>query len=207
MAAVIRGTSLAEQGNAVQSSGEFELGILTQDPAAAAAPDVSPLLAGLEPGGFQTLASLDDMRAAVNKLAAGAQRLLSMYTPDLEPELYDQTPFLDIAKRFVLARNFVKIRVLVGDGRKLARDTNRFVAMGRRLGSYIELRYVQKPIPQRSAGYLIADDRNYVLHEKHGVWSGIADFGSPRNARIVLNEFDAIWMANASDDDLKVAAR
>ncbi len=36
-------------------------------------------------------------------------------TPDLEPEIYDQPPFLEIIKRFVLARSFAKVRVLLRD--------------------------------------------------------------------------------------------
>ncbi len=67
---------------------------------------------------------------------------MSIYTPDLEPQLYDQTEFLDIVKRFVLGRNFAKVRVVLGDGSRLLRDGNRFVAMGRRLTSYIDIRVV-----------------------------------------------------------------
>lgn len=133
---------------------------------------------------------------------------MSIYTPDLEPELYDQTPFLDIAKRFVLARNFVKIRVLVGDGRRLSRDGNRFVAMGRRLGSYIEMRMMQPgTVAQRAASYLIADDRALMLRTAVGSWTGIADFNSALNARTVLNEFDVAWQANAPIDELQIATR
>ena len=52
------------------------------------------------------LTSLAEVRAAVNEIAATAQRLISIYTPDLEPELYDQTAFLDVIKHFVLTRSF-----------------------------------------------------------------------------------------------------
>src|SRR3974377_2279504 len=50
------------------------------------------------------LTSLAEVRAAVNEIAATAQRLISIYTPDLEPDLYDQTPFLDVIKHFMLMR-------------------------------------------------------------------------------------------------------
>ena len=42
------------------------------------------------------LTSLAEVRAAVSEIAATAQRLISIYTPDLEPDLYDQTPFLEV---------------------------------------------------------------------------------------------------------------
>ncbi len=85
------------------------------------------------------------MRAAVDAVAAGAQRLMSIYTPDLEPELYDQNSFLEIVKRFVLARRFAKVRVLLSDSGRLLRDNNRFVAMGRRLTSCIDIRPAAVP--------------------------------------------------------------
>ncbi len=190
----------------MQSAVEFELGILTQSNAPTVAGIAPELTAGLKLESLVALNSQEDVQAAVNRVAAGAQRLMSLYTPDLEPELYDQTPFLDIAKRFVLARNFAKIRVLVGSDRRIARDSNRFVAMGRRLGSYIEMRYAQHPVPQRCSSYLIADNRSVVLRAAAATWSGIADFSSAENARIILDEFDVAWQANAPDDQLQLAA-
>ncbi|HKZ74876.1 MAG TPA: hypothetical protein VJ011_12475, partial [Steroidobacteraceae bacterium] len=72
--------------------------------------------------------ALDEARAAVNEVAASAQRLISIYTPDLEPELYETSAFLDIAKRFVLSRSFAKMRVLIWQPMRLMRESNRFIA-------------------------------------------------------------------------------
>ena len=88
----------------------------------------------------RVISSLEEMRAAVDAVAASAQRLMSIYTPDLEPDLYDQNGFLEIVKRFVLARRFAKVRVLLSDSGHLLRDNNRFIAMGRRLTSCIDIR-------------------------------------------------------------------
>src|SRR5437764_11741850 len=70
----------------------------------------------------RVIGSLEEMRAAVDAVAASAQRLMSIYTPDLEPDLYDQNGFLEIVKRFVLARRFAKVRVLLSDSARLLRD-------------------------------------------------------------------------------------
>lgn len=191
----------------VPSTSEFELGLLTHDCASANIGALPALVTGLESSTLIQLDSREDMRAAVNRIAAGANRMMSMFAPNLEPELFDQTPFLDIAKRFVLARNFVKIRVLVADNRRLGRDGNRFVAMARRLGSYIEMRMMHAPAEQRAASYLIADDRALAMRARTDSWSGLADFSTPANARILLNEFDIAWQANVPEDELRVATR
>lgn len=182
-------------------SPDRELDILTQPvPARAAAP--------LPPSeSLRVLASLEELRAAVVTVAGGAQRLMSIYTPDLEPELYDQTPFLEVVKRFVLARSFAKVRVLLGDSTRLMRDGNRFVAMGRRLTSYIDIRVVQGFPKHRAPAYLIADDRAIVYRARTDQWNAVADFNNPPMARVHLTEFDEVWNANAPDHQLRTAYR
>ena len=153
---------------------------------------------------FTTLA---EARQAVNRAASSAQRLMSIYTPDLEPDLYDQTAFLDIVKHFVLARSFSKVRVLLVEPTRVMRDSNRFVAMGRRLSSCIDIRYVAAESPQRASAYLIADDRAIAYRMRADTWDGIADFNNPPVAKLYLTEFDTVWNASAPEQGLRVARR
>jgi hypothetical protein len=147
----------------------------------------------------RVIATLEDMRAAVDAVAASAQRLMTIYTPDLEPELYDQNGFLEIVKRFVLARRFAKVRVLLSDSGRLLRDNNRFIAMGRRLTSCIDIRPAMDAVKQRACAYLIADDRAIVYRVHSDRWDGVADLNNPPIARQYLDEFDEIWHASADD--------
>jgi len=155
---------------------------------------------------LSVLTTLSEVRAAVNEIASSARRLISIYTPDLEPDLYDQTSFLEIVKQFVLTRSFSKVRVLLGEPARVQRD-NRFVAMGRRLSSCIDIRYVGAKTPQRASAYLIADDRAIMYRMRADTWDGIADINNPPVARLYMQEFDAIWNASAVDQGLRVARR
>ena len=149
---------------------------------------------------IRVISSLEEMRAAVEAVAGSAQRLMSIYTPDLEPDLYDQNGFLEIVKRFVLARRFAKARVLLSDSGRLLRDNNRFVAMGRRLTSCIDIRPLAGNAKQRACAYLIADDRAIVYRVHQDRWDGVADLNNPPVARQYLDEFDEIWHASAPDE-------
>jgi hypothetical protein len=153
------------------------------------------------------LTTLSEVRAAVNEVAATAQRLISIYTPDLEPDLYDQTPFLEIIKHFVLARSFAKVRVLLAEPSRVMRDSNRFVAMGRRLSSCIDIRFVAAQSAQRASAYLIADDRGIVYRMRADTWDGVADIHNLPAARQYLGEFDQVWNASAVDHGLRTARR
>jgi hypothetical protein len=165
---------------------------------------------GLNRHGGETLAvltSLAEVRAAVNEIAATAQRLISIYTPDLEPDLYDQSAFLEIVKHFVLTRSFAKVRVLLAEPTRVMRDSNRFVAMGRRLSSCIDIRYVAAQSPQRASAYLIADDRAIVYRMRADTWDGVADIDNQTAARLYLQEFDQVWNASAAEHGLRAARR
>jgi hypothetical protein len=153
------------------------------------------------------LTTLPEVRGAVNELAGGARRLISIYTPDLEPELYDQTIFLELIKQFVLTHSFSKVRVLLAEPTRVIRDSNRFVAMGRRLSSCIDIRYVAAQTPQRASAYLIADDRAIMYRMRADTWDGIVDINNPPVAKLYLQEFDTIWNASAVDHGLRVARR
>ena len=159
------------------------------------------------PETLTVLTSLTDVRAAVNTTAASAQRLISIYTPDLEPDLYDQTPFLDIIKHFVLTRSFSKVRVLLAEPTRVMRDSNRFVAMGRRLSSCIDIRAITTQGPQRASAYLIADDRAIVYRMRADTWDGVADASNQPAARLYLQEFDNIWNASFAENGLRAARR
>jgi hypothetical protein len=156
---------------------------------------------------LSVLSTITEARAAVNEVAATAQRLISIYTPDLEPDLYDQTAFLEIIKHFVLARSFAKVRVLLAEPTRVMRDSNRFVAMGRRLSSCIDIRYVAAQAPQRASAYLIADDRAIVYRMRSDTWDGVADLNNPAAAKLYLQEFDTVWNASAPEHGLRVARR
>jgi hypothetical protein len=150
--------------------------------------------------------SLDEAQGAANEVASSAQRLLSIYTPDLEPELYDTSAFLEIAKRFVLSRSFAKIRVLIWQPTRLMRESNRFIAMGRRLSGSIDLRYAEGT-SQRASAYVIADDRAIAYRLRADCWDGIVDSDNPPVARLHLTEFDTIWAASEPGFNLRVARR
>ena len=153
------------------------------------------------------LTTLAEVRSAVCQGAASAQRLISIYTPDLEPDLYDQTGFLEVIKHFVLARSFAKVRVLLAEPTRVMRDSNRFVAMGRRLSSCIDIRYVAAEARQRASAYLIADDRAIVYRMRADTWDGVADINNPPVARLYLQEFDQIWDASAPEHGLRAVRR
>jgi hypothetical protein len=149
------------------------------------------------------LSSFEENRAAAAEIAAQAKRWISIYTPDLEPGIYDHAKFLDVAKRLVLAKPYAKIRVLISEPSRTVRIGNRFVSVGRRLNSYIEFRNGHRDYQDHREAYLIADDIALLYRVEGRKWEGIADTYEPAVARRYLSLFEDIWNASEIEQELR----
>lgn len=160
------------------------------------------------PETLHVLTTIEEVRTATQTVAASGQRLISIMTPDLEPDIYDQPPILDIIKRFVLGHSFAKVRVLMRDQARLISGANHFLAMAHRLTSYLEIRVRAPQYQALAAAYCIADDRAIVYRLRADRAEGIAGFNNPPIARQFLQEFDAIWQASGGEErEVRVARR
>src|SRR5260370_26535446 len=101
--------------------------------------------------------TMPEVREASLKVAKSAQRLLSIFTQDLEPLIYGEEPFLEAIKRLVLARSYAKVRVLLADPSRAMVDNNRFLALARALASCIDLRAMSPAYPASAGAFIIAD--------------------------------------------------
>lgn len=155
-------------------------------------------------GTGKTLSTSDDVRSAVIALTRQAERALTVLTPDLEPEIYDHEKFLETLKKFVLARSFARVRVLITDPERAMKSGNEFVNMGRRLNSYIEFRNAKEEDRGRTDAFCIADDVAIVYRTDGSQWDGIADSNEPAVVRKYLDEFDELWNACAIEPTLRL---
>lgn len=152
------------------------------------------------------ITTLDEYRVAVAELATRAKRSMSIYTPNLEPLLYDQDMFLEPVKRLVLARGHARLRVLISDPARAQRDGNRFMQMARRLTSFIELRNVPPEFRDNPASFIIADDRSIAYRHQATKWEGIAEYNDPGVVRRHLAYFDEVWAVSLIQPEMRATA-
>lgn len=152
------------------------------------------------------LSTLEEYRAAVSELATRAQRSLSIYTPNLEPLIYDQDCFLEPVKRLVLARGHARLRVLISDPARASREGNRFMQMARRLTSFIELRNVPPEFRNNPASFIVADDRAIAYRQQASRWDGIVEFDDQSVVRRHLAYFDEVWAVSLIQPEMRATA-
>jgi hypothetical protein len=151
----------------------------------------------------QILTSVADVRAAVMQVTAVANRTLSILTHDLEPEIYDHDDFLETLKKFILARTFARVRVVILEPARVVLSASRFVAMGRRLNSYIEFRRVTPDLSGHPVAFFIADEHALVYRARAEAWEGISDTYEPAVARMYLSKFETIWNACEIEPEIR----
>jgi hypothetical protein len=149
------------------------------------------------------LTTMPEVREASLKVAKSAQRLLSIFTQDLEPLIYGEEPFLEAIKRLVLARSYAKVRVLLADPSRAMVDNNRFLALARRLTSCIDLRAMSPEYPASAGAFIIADDKALVYRLRMDRWDGISDLNDPAVVRRYLNFFDEVWQTSMQESQMR----
>ena len=157
----------------------------------------------IDKGTRQKLSTQAEFRNAVSGITGVADRALAILTPDLEPEIYDHDDFLEALKRFILARSFARVRVLISDPSRALKTGNRFVSMGRRLNSYIEFRHVKEEYRNHPEAFCIADDVAIVLRADGERWEGVSNTAEPAMARKYLDMFDELWVACEVETELR----
>jgi len=143
----------------------------------------------------QVLTSVGEVRAAVIQVVGVATRTLSILTHDLEPDVYDHDDYLETLKRFILARAFARVRVLIAAPERALLSGSRFVAMGRRLNSYIEFRRMRPELGLHPEAFFIADEQALVYRARAETWDGVSDTHEPAVARMYLSKFESLWNA------------
>ena len=143
----------------------------------------------------QVLTGVAEVRAAVIQVTGAANRTLSILTHDLEPDVYEHDDFLETLKRFILARTFARVRVLILEPARVVLSASRFVAMGRRLNSYIEFRRVTPDLSAHPEAFFIADEHALVYRARADSWDGMSDTYEPAVARMYLSKFESLWNA------------
>lgn len=138
--------------------------------------------------------TFEEVREAAVEIAACAERSITILTPDLEPGIYDHEDFLEVIKRLVLARRYSRVRVLVSDPARTVRTGNHFVALGRRLNTYIDFRNLREEYRGRITDAFIIADEAAVLYRTDGRrFDGIMGTHEPVIARQHLDNFEQPW--------------
>lgn len=156
-----------------------------------------------EKEGFRRLSSLRDNREAAVAVAVLAKRELALFTPDLEPLIYDQEEFLGVVRALATRSRFSRIRVICLDSGPSVRAHHRFIGLAQRFSSYIEVRRASSDHAGLTDTCLVADETAFLYRPLFSRYEGYAELQAPMEARQRLKGFDDIWQQAEPDPEFR----
>lgn len=158
---------------------------------------------GEKPEGPVTLSGCLPISGINLRLVQQARREVLIFSTDLEPDLYDQGPFVEAVRRFCLGSLQMPVRVLLRDPRAVAVKGHRFVSLARQLTSRIAIRRLAEDFKDRQDAFLIADGRGYCVRHRSDAREAVADLDGPPQARLLQAEFEHMWERSDVDSELR----
>jgi predicted GNAT family N-acyltransferase len=197
------GLGFAPEGDIFEEAGIPHQRMVLADPDLAASADIDRRRIGVTGG----LIRIDQPQAqvrAVAAMAAQARHTLLVLTPDLEPQLYDQRPFLAAVRQLAVdRRGRLPVRILLIDAEPAVRRGHRLIELSRQLSSAVQIHAVPEQFAEQCDHFLVADDHGYCLRRFAAPTTVLADFADPAQARRLRRHFEQIWEQGATHPELR----
>lgn len=151
----------------------------------------------------QPFDDINDARAHALAMIGQARRSICIYTPDLEPRLYDHSSIQQACTRFLLAHPRNRLRILISDPSRALRNGHRLITLARRLTSNLHIRRRHPDYPAQTSAFLIVDDCGLLIRSEADQLVGHALYQHPGRARQQQRLFDTAWDHSLSDPDMR----
>ena len=175
----------------------------TDNPVPAEELDIASMQLGVDRLGF-TLHRREDVRAMAQTLAEQAQRGLMLLTPDLEPAIFDQQPFLNAISKLARQHRDAYFRILLLDSRSIQQHGHRLIELSRRMSPNIEFRRPPPDYQNTGKTFLLCDDAGYYFRPLASRYEGTANFNNPGEVARLKKYFMEIWGRSEPDSELRL---
>lgn len=184
------------------SPGRFSIDNPPAPPAPSAHALSAPFVLG-QTSDIQPFDSPDEARRHVLAMIGQARRSLSLYSPDLDPLLYNHSSIQQACVGFLRMHPRNRLRVLLKDSSQAVRHGHRLVGLSRRLSSNMQIRKLNPDSAVPSSTFLVADDCGVLVCPDPDAYAGYSLYRDPGRARQLQRQFDGAWDHSVSDPDLR----
>lgn len=174
----------------------------TEGDAPASRLEPAPFILG-EHAPLETASSREQLRSHALALIGQARHSLCLYTPDLEPWLYDHPAIAEACSHFLRTHPRHRLRILLRDSSLIVRNGHRLLRLARQLTSNCLIRRLPPEQPGEDIAYLLADDGGLLLRPAPMLPSGQVHYKAPARVRQLQRQFDQTWETAAGDPELR----
>lgn len=144
----------------------------------------------------------DNARAAL-ALISDVRNAVDIFTPDLEPHIYDRSDFLDRLTMPPLGRPRAHVRVLVKDSQCAVKNGHRLIELTRKLSSYMEIRRVPRDLADYDEAFMLVDNCGVMRRRVPARFAGTVCFNDPNEVTRLKKIFDEIWERSNPDPEMR----
>ncbi|NOX92318.1 MAG: GNAT family N-acetyltransferase [Gammaproteobacteria bacterium] len=156
-----------------------------------------------ETRGYIDLKGLEDNKQAAIHMVAQGQRSLNLFTPNLDPRIFDNEDFIDAVKELAIGNPRSRVNILILDPSEVVAHGHRIVELARRISSHIFIHRADEEDQGHVDTFMIVDDVGIIRRAHNDRFEGLAEFNNPAEARLLLKTFNDAWERSQPEPELR----
>jgi predicted GNAT family N-acyltransferase len=148
------------------------------------------------------LNTIDDHQIHATSMLRQAKRYLSIFSHNLDPQIFDTPAFIDATKKLAMRSRFSRIRILLQDNTLAVQQGHRLVELAQRLSTAIEIRIPGEEYREHAENFLLVDDVGYLHRKQASNLLGTACYNDRYRVNRMLALFDEAWEFGLPDREL-----
>ena len=117
--------------------------------------------------------SLDEAKELLSQLIGSALRTIQIYTPDLEPTLYNNQAFVDGILAMSRGNRHAQIQILALDTTSAAHHGHAILRLAHQLTSTIEIKIPSEEYQEENLAYILVDKKGFIFRADSNTSEGI----------------------------------
>lgn len=150
-----------------------------------------------------TLNTADDFQAQATTLAQRALRQIRIFSPSLDPNIFDNNELRNHLFNFASQHPHAEIHILVQNPQRLVQNSHRLLHLCHRLPSRVQIRTFKPQSKTSHTEFMLIDQAGILYKQSPNRYTGYAVCWSPLEASELANEFDTLWNASQIDPELR----
>ena len=145
----------------------------------------------------------EENRLAVTRIAQQGYSSIEIISRELDPDLFDNSEFIDAVKTMILNNRRAQLRILVFNPKKIVSKGHRLLDLAGTMTSNIEIRVPSYEHKDFNEMVFITDSTAYLHRIYPGRFEATVNFNDKRMSRHYQKQFNEMWEKASQDSNLR----